>query len=139
QLSLDKEVYHDGEQSIRIHADETARADISQDVSVAPGTTYALSYWIKTEDVEASWGGVRVRVQYFDDNGNKVKDNQTTEDLLGTNDWEEKSMRIGISNDVSSIKVELFYETATGAAWFDDVALKELDEKAVTDFSLKEK
>lgn len=138
ELSIDEETYDDGDQSIRIQADETSRADISQDVSVEPGTTYELSYSVKTDDVEASWGGIRVRIQYFDAVGDSVKDNDATEDITGTNDWSEESMNLSIPNDVDSIKVELFFETATGKAWFDDITLTELDSKAVTDFKLEE-
>jgi hyaluronate lyase len=137
ELRIDKTVFHEGEKSISINASETSRADILQDVSVKPSSTYQLSFWVKTENIEASGGGVFVRTQYLDSANKKISDGPSTEKLKGSQDWNTKRLGLTIPNNASKVRIELFFETAKGQAWFDEVALKESD-KTVTDFSLKQ-
>ncbi|MDN3018457.1 polysaccharide lyase family 8 super-sandwich domain-containing protein [Paenibacillus sp. BSR1-1] len=136
-LTIDSDVYHERGKSISINASETSRADVLQDVAVKPDQNYQLSLWTKTENIEASSGGVFVRTQYLDSNNKKVSDGPSTEKIKGSNDWSLKKLNLVIPKSASKVRIELFFETAKGKAWFDDVTLRE-SVKMVTDFKLQE-
>ncbi|MDQ1004405.1 hyaluronate lyase [Neobacillus niacini] len=136
-LTIDSEVYHEGGKSISINASQISRADVLQDVAVKSGRNYQISFWFKTENIEASWGGLFVRTQYFDSNGKKVSDGPATEKIKGTHDWSLKELNLAIPQSASKVRIELFFETAKGKAWMDDVTMKETVKK-VTDFTLQE-
>lgn len=136
-LTIDSDVYHEGGNSISINASETSRADVLQDVPVKSGQNYQLSFLFKTENIEASWGGLFVRTQYLDHNGKKVSDGPSTEKIKGSHDWSLQEINLAIPIEASKLRIELFFETATGKAWFDNVVLKE-SEKTVTDFTLEQ-
>ncbi|WP_121613530.1 polysaccharide lyase family 8 super-sandwich domain-containing protein [Mesobacillus foraminis] len=136
-LAMDSQVYHEGSKSISISASETSRADVLQDVVVKSGQNYQLSFWTKTENIEASWGGLFVRIQYLDSSGKKVADGPSTEKIKGSHDWSLQEIDLTVPMGASKLRIELFFETATGKAWFDHVVLKE-SEKTVTDFKLEQ-
>ncbi|WP_052737705.1 polysaccharide lyase family 8 super-sandwich domain-containing protein [Bacillus sp. SA1-12] len=137
ELTIDSNEYHEGNHSISINATETSRADVLQDVAVNPDQNYQLSFWFKTENIEASWGGLFVRTQYLDSNGKKVSDGPSTEKIKGSHDWSLQEINLAIPKSASKLRVELFFETATGKAWLDNVTLKETD-KTVTNFILEQ-
>ena len=136
-LMVDSAVYHEGGKSISITASETSRADVLQDVAVKSDQNYQLSFWVKTENIEASWGGMFVRTQYLDSNGKKFGDGPSTEKLKGSNDWSLKELNLAIPKGASKVRIELFFETAKGQAWIDDVTLKE-GAKTLTGFTLEQ-
>jgi hyaluronate lyase len=136
-LTIDSEVYHEGGKSISINASQISRADVLQDVAVKSGQNYQISFWFKTENIEASWGGLFVRTQYLDSNGKKVSDGPATEKLKGTHDWSLKELNLAIPQSASKVRIELFFETAKGKAWIDEVTMKETVKK-VTDFTLQQ-
>lgn len=137
ELAIDSNEYHEGNHSISINATQTSRADVLQDVSVKPDQNYQLSFWFKTENIEASWGGLFVRTQYLDSTGKKVSDGPSTEKLKGSHNWSLQEINLAIPKSASKLRVELFFETATGKAWLDDVTIKE-SEKTVTNFTLEQ-
>lgn len=137
KLTVDPDVYHEGKQSILLEASTTSRVDVFQNVSVSTGTTYELSFWTKTENVKASWGGVYVRTQLFNSSGKKVAMGPKTDKLKGTHDWTLEKLRIPIPKEASQLRIELFLETATGKVWFDNVRLVKTNE-VLTNFSLEE-
>lgn len=137
-LTVDSAIYHEGGKSISIQASETSRADVLQDMDVKPNQAYQLAFWFKTENIEASWGGLFVRTQYLDIDGKKVSDGPSTEKIKGSQDWSSKELNLAIPKSASKVRIELFFETAKGKAWLDDITLKETVKK-VTDFTLKEK
>ncbi|MEY8748161.1 polysaccharide lyase family 8 super-sandwich domain-containing protein [Bacillales bacterium AN1005] len=137
ELSIDSDVYHEGGKSISIHSLETSRADILQDVSVKPGYNYQLSFWVKTENIEASSGGVFVRTQYLDSSSKKVSDGPSTEKIKGSQDWNSKKLNLTIPASASKVRIELFFETAKGKTWFDEVKLEESG-KGIMNFRLKQ-
>lgn len=47
-LSLDPDIYYEGERSLTISSAESARADVLQIVDVTPGETYTLTGWLRT-------------------------------------------------------------------------------------------
>lgn len=137
-LMIDSEIYHDGNQSIRIDAEATSRADVLQDVSIKSGTNYKFNVWTRTNQVKASGGGAYVRTQYLDMNGKKISDGPSTTRLTGNHDWTLLGMNIAAPENAKTLRIELFLETATGTVWFDQTSLEETDEIFLTGFELEE-
>ncbi|GAB2567304.1 polysaccharide lyase family 8 super-sandwich domain-containing protein [Gracilibacillus alcaliphilus] len=139
QLMIDPDVSYEGDQSLRINAPSTSRADILQDIPITTGANYKFSAWVKTNQVEAaSEGGAFIRTQYLDAAGRKVSDGPYTSKLKGDHDWTLLEMNIAAPDNAKIIRVELFLETATGTVWFDHVSMEETDEVFLTGFDLEE-
>ncbi|MDQ0254107.1 hyaluronate lyase [Evansella vedderi] len=124
-LSIDQEEFLQGDQSFRVNAQTPGtRAFLLQDVSVKKGESYKLSFWGKSENVDASWGGMIVRTQYWDmENSDKIGDGPAVEAVKGTNDWTLYELDVTIPKDADTLRIELGLETASGDVWFDDVRL----------------
>lgn len=139
QATVDQTVHHEGNQSIRIEAAVSSRAALTTTVEVMPEKSYRLGTWMKTDNVISS-NGVFVRTQYLDGSGKKVGDGPQTEKLINTNDWTLREVFLTVPKEARKLKIEPFFETGTGKAWFDDVVLEEwkgmtgidLDQKAIT-------
>ncbi|PRX65669.1 Ig-like protein group 2 [Cohnella sp. SGD-V74] len=135
-VSVTDAVYRSGGSSVEVKHPATARTGLSQDVTVdqvpAGGRTFKLGAWIKTEDVAASQG-VFIRTQYWEkltskDGSNvKIGDGPSLSKLTGTNDWTYREMILNAPQSTRYIRLEPFFETGTGTAWFDDITLQEWD------------
>ncbi|MFD0867686.1 Ig-like domain-containing protein [Paenibacillus residui] len=124
-IQADNEVYHSGQTSLRISAEQPSRAAVVQSVPLKPehiGRAVKLQLWIKTE--EATGGGV-TRLQFTDSGGKRVGDLVYLDTLRGTNDWTllERVVQIPDNAAVSAVKIENFLETGTGKVWFDDIRM----------------
>ncbi|MEH6994974.1 polysaccharide lyase family 8 super-sandwich domain-containing protein [Neobacillus drentensis] len=124
KATVDHEVYHEGNKSVRLEAETTSRVALTTTVQVKAGQNYALSTWIKTKDI-VSDNGIFIRTQYLDSEGKKIGDGPKTEKIIGTNDWGLKEIFFTVPQNVSKIKIEPFFETGTGTAWLDDIKLVE--------------
>lgn len=133
QLSLDQTEVSHGAQSVHINAPKQSRVCYMTLMNIDPSQAYRLSMNIKTQDVVGT--GVYFRVQYLD------KDNKKTQDALpsisgikGTKDWDNYELVLkDIPEDTVTLKIEVFFENATGQAWIDDARLVE-----TYDFSLSQ-
>lgn len=125
QLAVDSTVYYEGARSLRISAAAAARGDVLQTVEVVPGETYLLSGWIKTEALQSalSNGGAFIRTQYLNSANVKISDGPASVPVKGTTGWTEQTLQLVIPANVTRVKIELFYESATGTAWFDAVSI----------------
>ncbi|GHH97859.1 polysaccharide lyase family 8 super-sandwich domain-containing protein [Neobacillus kokaensis] len=136
-VSISKDASRTGNFGLKISADQTARTAVSQDVPVQGGKTYQLSSWIKTKDI-VSGQGARMRVVLYE--GTQQLDLLYSSRLTGTHDWSEIKMNVKTPANATSIRVQLFFETGTGTAMFDDTAFQltqpatsiVLDEKEIT-------
>ncbi|RAV22012.1 polysaccharide lyase family 8 super-sandwich domain-containing protein [Paenibacillus contaminans] len=126
KVTVDTSVYHEGSKSVRIDHDSSSRTALSITVPVSPGQHYKLGAWIKTDNAVSS-GGVFARTQYLDSAGKKVGDGPATAKLSGTNDWTLRDALMSVPAGATKLKVEPFFETGTGKAWFDDVSLTKWD------------
>jgi hyaluronate lyase len=139
QATVDQTVYYNGKQSILLESVTTGRAALTTTATITPGKSYRLGIWIKTDQVVSS-NGIFLRTQYVDGSGRKVGDGPKTEKLTGTNNWTLREIIFTAPSNAKKLKIEPFFETGTGKAWFDDVVLEEwngltgieLDQKAVS-------
>jgi hyaluronate lyase len=122
--AVDQQVFYEGTKSVKLTATSDSRAALSSVVRVEAGKQYVLSAKIKTDHVISS-NGVFIRTQYLDATGKKISDGPKSTKLTGTNGWTEREMVLTIPNNTVQVKVEPFFETGTGTAWFDDLKLQE--------------
>jgi alpha-N-arabinofuranosidase len=90
-------------------------------VTVKPNTFYRLSGWIKTQDVRGAVGAL-LNIQ----NVQEVK----TAALSGIRDWTQVST-VFQSGAATELEINCLFGgwgKATGQAWYDDVALQQVDE-----------
>ncbi|WP_419955379.1 polysaccharide lyase family 8 super-sandwich domain-containing protein [Neobacillus niacini] len=120
-VSIAKDASRSGEYGLKIAADQSARAAVSQDVPVQGGQTYQLSTWLKTENI-VSGQGARMRVALYEE-GVQLGLLYSSR-LTGTHDWSQIKMEVKTPVNADSIRVQLFFETGTGTALFDDVSLE---------------
>ncbi|MGL6174595.1 MAG: Ig-like domain-containing protein, partial [Cellulosilyticaceae bacterium] len=133
QFDLDQVEVSHGTQSVHINAPKQSRVCFMSTMAIDPNQAYRLSMNIKTQDVVGT--GTYFRVQYLD------KDNKKTQDALpsisgikGTKDWDNYELVLkDIPANTTTLKIEVFFENATGQAWIDDARLVE-----TYDFSLSQ-
>lgn len=120
-VSIAKDASRAGEYGLKIAAAQSARAAVSQDVPVQGGQTYQLGTWLKTENI-VSGQGARMRVVLYE--GTQQLGLLYSSRLTGTHDWSQIKMEVKTPANADSIRVQLFFETGTGTALFDDVSLE---------------
>jgi uncharacterized protein YjdB len=125
-LSIDTTDKKEGNQSIKIE-NTNRRACIGQVIPVEAGKRYDFSCFIKTDNVKSKYG-VFVRNNFLN-NGTKVENGPITQPLasdidpIKTYDWTERKLDIKVPAGANQLKMEMFFETGTGIAWFDDLKL----------------
>ncbi|PLR90016.1 polysaccharide lyase family 8 super-sandwich domain-containing protein [Bacillus sp. T33-2] len=120
-VSISEDASYTGKYGLKINAAQTARAAVSQNVSVQGGKTYELSTWLKTENIISSQGA-RMRVITYE--GTQQLGLLYSSRLTGTHDWSQIKMEVKPPENADSILVQLFFETGTGTVKFDDVSFK---------------
>src|SRR5690606_3678676 len=101
-----------------IKAKETARTSVNQDISVTGGDHYRVSSWVKTDNI-VSGQGARMRITTFQ--GSQQLELIYSDRFTGTHDWTKIEKDIHLNENVDRIRVQLFFETGTGTAMFDNV------------------
>jgi hypothetical protein len=118
----------DGKSSLFLNAVQASDIRISQRVPINPGSTYLLSGWLKTENVEVVQKGGNTGA-YLGVGG----DRPGGPSLLGTHDWTYQS-QIFDARGRTSISVGPRFgcspSTVTGMAWYDDLCLIEVGKSA---------
>ncbi|XBG85703.1 polysaccharide lyase family 8 super-sandwich domain-containing protein [Enterococcus cecorum] len=114
---------------LMISAPETFRTSIAQVLEVDASKKYEVSYDVETQNVEGA--GVRVRFLPVDEKGATLKtpegktvDAPTTSYVNKTN-TKTITQQVTFDPIVSKVKLELFFETGTGTAYFDNITFKE--------------
>ena len=114
---------------LMISAPETFRTSIAQVLEVDASKKYEVSYDVETKNVEGA--GVRVRFLPVDEKGATLKtpegktvDAPTTSYVNKTN-TKTITQQVTFDPIVSKVKLELFFETGTGTAYFDNITFKE--------------
>ena len=109
-----------GERCVSIGSEKGADAAWTTTVTVKPNTFYRLSGWIKTKDVRGAVGAL-LNIQ----NMQEVR----TAAVSGTRDWTRVST-VFQSGTVSELEINCLFGgwgISTGQAWYDDVALEQID------------
>ncbi len=114
---------------LMISAPETFRTSIAQVLEVDASKKYEVSYDVETQNVEGA--GVRVRFLPVDEKGATLKtpegktvDAPTTSYVNKTN-TKTITQQVTFDPIVSRVKLEIFFETGTGTAYFDNITFKE--------------
>lgn len=112
---------------LMMSADSEMRAVVAQDITVEPNQTYNFTAKIKTEALNSKIGA-RVRILSFDSNNKQQTALWYTKSLVGDQEWTTITEEFTTGSDIVKIRLELFYETGTGKAYFDDVSLTKKEE-----------
>ena len=107
---------------LRMDSDAEMRAVVGQDITVESNQKYIFSARIKTEALKSNIGA-RVRILSYDSNNKQKSNLWYSKNLVGDNDWTTITGEFVSGEDTVKIRLELFYETGTGTAYFDDVSL----------------
>ena len=110
-----------GERCVSISSANGADTAWTTTVTVKPNTFYRLSGWIKTKDVSGAAGAL-LNIQ----NMQEVR----TESVSGTKDWTRVST-VFQSEAATHLEINCLFGgwgMATGQAWYDDVALEQVND-----------
>lgn len=111
---------------VKIVSADGADAGWTQTVQVPPFAKMRLSGWVKTENLQTTTGrGVQISIHEVS--------NARTSPLTGTSDWTELSTEFQVAGTGEIQVICLFggWGQAKGTAWFDDISLEVLEERAV--------
>jgi hypothetical protein len=108
---------------IRIHTDIISNYLNSQQVTLKPNTTYTLSAFVKTENVQGGklFYGANIFPHDFDDSLPQFTGCGTS--LRGTNNWTPVYCTFTTGTDVTGT-VNFRIQHGTGTAWFDRIELR---------------
>lgn len=110
-----------GKYSAQLVHRDLADSRWSQTVKVKPGACYELSGWVKTQNVPDRAGGAYLR---FDAGASAM-----TEAVYGDSEWRLLRVVVRIPEGTGTVRVECrlggYGSPTTGAAYFDDVTLRE--------------
>ena len=109
-----------GKQCLSIGSENGSDAAWTTTVTVKPNTFYRLSGWIKTQDVRDAVGAL-LNIQNMQD--------VRTDAVSGTRDWTRVSI-VFQSEAVTELEINCLFGgwgTLTGRAWYDDVALEQIN------------
>ena len=112
---------------LMMSADSEMRAVVAQDITVEPNQSYNFTAKIKTEALNSKIGA-RIRILSFDSNNKQQTALWYSKSLVGNQEWTTIAEEFTTGSDIVKIRLELFYETGTGKAYFDDVSLTKKEE-----------
>jgi putative membrane-bound dehydrogenase-like protein len=115
---LSTAVAHTGKNALLLSSEKGADTSWYADVPCEPNTSYALSAWVKLDNVKAIRGGRGVLLNVH---GTDV----ATKGVTGTSDWQKVEVKFKSGPQTRMSINCLFggYGQATGTAYFDDVEL----------------
>jgi uncharacterized protein YjdB len=126
EATVDNAVYHDGSYSLRLKSlgDVISKASVNQSgLPVTAGQYYKISQWMKTDSIVSSGLGAYMRLSYQNSSGTQVGNYIFMGSLKGTNDWTLQQQILKVPTGAVTLKVEDYYDLATGTAWYDEVSL----------------
>lgn len=125
---IDNEISRKEKRSVKIRSGDGADTSLFTSVTVKPETEYRLSGWVKTQGV-AGARGAQLNVHEI-----QSPQSARTRGLTKKNDWTYLSVDFN-SGEREKISVNLLFGgwgNSTGTAWWDDVALQEIEVKTQT-------
>lgn len=127
------DVAKNGQQSAHISATIKGTTVLSQTVAVESETSYALTYWVKTSDIDPA-GNAHVRIQFLDAANVKTGPNYIVGNVTGSNDWSYDSSVFTTPAGTVKIWVDAVMFRAHGQAWFDDLMVYDTEQDASIGF-----
>lgn len=131
-LTSDEQNYRTGTRSIKIEHASESRTALFQDVALKEKTPYTLKFSTRLDNVVSGVNGVYVRRMFFDASGTRIGNTYPSAKQIGTTDWTETSIDFTTPPETVRMRVELFFDTGTGTAWFDGVSLAHTDSMVQT-------
>ncbi|MGE3910874.1 MAG: hypothetical protein AB7K36_16070, partial [Chloroflexota bacterium] len=92
-----------------------------QAVTLRPGATYLLTYWIKTQNVVGQ--GVTLRYAQLSPSTQILK---IPPHVNGTTDWTSVVTTMTVPGTYVSGRLDMQWDLSSGTAWIDDIVLAEL-------------
>jgi alpha-N-arabinofuranosidase len=124
KVEPDREVHHEGRQSLRVSASELSDAALGQEVVVGPGGWYRFTGWVRTRGLDPHHSPVSGTFQVQNAGGRGVLASGPSHE--GDTDWTEVQLVFRAPPD-GRIRIAPFlvgYGKGTGTAWFDDLKLE---------------
>lgn len=110
----------------------TSEIYLTQMVPVTPGAEYQLSARIRTRDVKAAAigsmasVGATVILEFADPQGKWFASGAYAKGLYGDKDWQQVATKETRAPEGAGFAIVFLALRATGTAWFDDVAVREI-------------
>jgi alpha-L-arabinofuranosidase len=126
-ISLDKDIHHEGNHSLRVTSDQPSDTAFAQELKLNPNQMYRLSGWIRTQDLAPEGAPVYGTLQIQATGGKEVL--YTGKNHRGTADWTLETFYFQPSAD-GITRIVLFFVgfgKGTGTIWFDQITLEEID------------
>ncbi|MGC8641041.1 MAG: hypothetical protein ACP5XB_14345, partial [Isosphaeraceae bacterium] len=124
---------HEGRQSLRIRASTPSDTALGQEVKLWPGRWYRLSGWVRTEQLDPQGAPTCGTFQIQGPGGNGIV--AAGQNHPGTCDWIKETLCFTPPAGDGATRIAVFfvgYGKGTGTAWFDDLALEEIDGEVST-------
>jgi alpha-N-arabinofuranosidase len=127
ELTLDADVRHEGGHSLRVKADNPSDTAFGQELRLKPGRWYRLRGWVRTERLDPRGSPTCGTFQVQTPGGASIV--ATGRNHAGTHDWVEEVLYFTPPAD-GLTRIAIFFVgfgKGTGTAWFDQIALAEID------------
>ncbi len=127
ELALDRTVFHEGRQALRVSAEALSDTALGQEVQLQPGRWYRLTGWVHTDKLDPHGAPVYGTFQIQHPGGRGVV--ASGRNYGGTSDWVRETICFTPPGD-GLTRIAIFfvgYGQGTGTAWFDQIALEEID------------
>jgi alpha-N-arabinofuranosidase len=127
RLEVDEAIAHGGKRSLRVSSDEPSDAALAQEVALRPGRCYVLRGWVRTRRLDPHGSPVCGTFQVQQPGGRGFIAGGANHQ--GDTDWTEVPVYF-TAPPGGRVRISLFFVgfgKGTGAAWFDDLRLEEVD------------
>ncbi len=132
KVALDSESFHEGKQALRVSAAELSDTALGQELLLQPDRWYRFTGWVRTDELEPHGAPVCGTFQIQHPGGQGVL--ASGRNHSGTQNWQQETIWFRTPSD-GRIRVAVFfvgYGKGTGAAWFDQLAIQEIDSAVST-------
>ncbi|MFC1596357.1 alpha-L-arabinofuranosidase C-terminal domain-containing protein [Planctomycetota bacterium] len=127
KLALGQTVVHEGRQALRVSAEALSDTAFGQEVRLQPGRWYRLTGWVRTDKLDPHGAPVYGTFQIQHPGGRGVV--VSGRNHRGTDDWVRETICFTPPGD-GLTRIAIFFVghgQGAGTAWFDEIALEEID------------
>ncbi|MCC7369241.1 MAG: carbohydrate binding domain-containing protein [Chloroflexi bacterium] len=117
--SWDATTGHDGAGSFKVSGSSSSYSQ--QAITLTPGATYLLKYWIKTDSVTGQ--GVTMRYAQLNPSTAILK---LPPHVTGTTGWTSVVTTFTVPADYVNGRLDVIWDISGGSAWIDDMVLAQL-------------
>ena len=119
---------HEGRRSLKIVANAPSDTALGQEVKLTPGRWYRFTGWVRTEQLDPKNAPTCGTFQIQAPGGQGII--ASGKNHSGTSDWVRETLYFTPPPGDGTTRIAVFfvgYGKGTGAAWFDELALEEID------------